>query len=190
MKALPTLFLMASVLVARWSRQAWFLLIGLGFQLAGDMVIDLDRSGNIIPAMGLVCLAFVFYNLTFLQDMGGLSALGPTRRLLFAGIVLFTIAMAVVMALFLPTLMLPAVLTYVLLLTGMGLTSLLANYRTLAVTAGTVLYMITDASIGINEWVTPIPGAHFYFWPLYFAGQILIVQGLTKEKIGKWFFEK
>lgn len=189
-KALPTIFLCAAVIVNRRSNQSWFLLAGLLFQMGGDMILDFDRSGNIVPAMGLVCLAFVLYNLTFLQDLGTLAAIPTGRRVLFGGIVLFALIVGGVIVINLRPLMIPAVLTYVLLLAGMGITSLWANYRSVAVTLGCLLYMITDAAIGVNEWVQEIPGAHFFFWPIYFAGQILIAQGFIKEKTGLWFYEK
>jgi len=162
----------------------FYVMAALVFSWGGDVFLMLD---NMFTA-GLVSflVAHIFY-ITAYQKTGAAS--GELKPLDIMKFVLFG---AVVMWLLYPGLggMLPSVLAYMVVLLSMGIWAHKRRGATTAVSftlvsAGAMLFVISDGLIAINKFAFEIPAERILVMSTYISAQYLIVQGLLKHDVAR-----
>ena len=185
-KSIPTVVLAILVYRHRTSLSEFYLFCAILLQSVGDVIIDFDRTANVIPAMLFTAMAHTMYNATFLRDRKVLSIVPSAKKVLalFLGLygLLFGAFLIYNVALKQEWLMLPLIGVYIVLLTGVAVNALLANFRGSWIALGAVFYIITDSVLGYHLYVSPIHGNHFWTWPMYYSGQLLITLNYIREK--------
>ena len=162
----------------------FYVMAALVFSWGGDVFLMLD---NMFTA-GLVSflVAHIFY-ITAYQKTGAAS--GELKPLDIMKFVLFG---AVVMWLLYPGLggMLLPVLAYMVVLLSMGIWAHKRRGATTAisftlVSAGAMLFVISDGLIAINKFAFEIPAERILVMSTYISAQYLIVQGLLKHDMAR-----
>ena len=165
--------------VFRLKSQGW-LLAALAGSLAGDVALMLP--GLFLPGLGSFLLAHLAYIALF--HRGGVRWLASRRALalaLLAGAAMYA---------FLWTGGLPAplrapVAAYVLVIALMAAQAW-ARYRALGdaaarrVALGACFFLLSDALLATNQFVTPLPWAPLWVLATYYAAQALIVHGMLR----------
>jgi len=159
----------------------FYVMAALVFSWGGDVFLMLDNMFTAGLASFLV--AHIFY-ITAYQKTGAAS--GELRLLDIMKFVLFG---AVVMWLLYPGLggMLIPVLAYMVVLLSMGVWAHKRRGATTAisftlVSAGAMLFVISDGLIAINKFAFEIPAERILVMSTYITAQYLIVQGLIRHK--------
>jgi uncharacterized membrane protein YhhN len=156
----------------------------LVFSWGGDVFLMLD--GMFTPGLVSFLVAHIFY-ITAYQKTGAAS--GELRLL---DIIKFVLFGAIVMWLLYPGLgdMLLPVLAYMLVLLSMGVWAHKRRGATTAVSftlvsAGAMLFVISDGLIAINKFAFEIPAERILVMSTYITAQYLIVQGLLKHEVAR-----
>jgi len=159
----------------------FYVMAALVFSWGGDVFLMLDNMFTAGLASFLV--AHIFY-ITAYQKTGAAS--GELRLLDIMKFVLFG---AVVMWLLYPGLggMLIPVLAYMVVLLSMGVWAHKRRGATTAisftlVSAGAMLFVISDGLIAINKFAFEIPAERILVMSTYITAQYLIVQGLIRHE--------
>ncbi|WP_066268803.1 lysoplasmalogenase family protein [Hydrogenophaga palleronii] len=164
-------------------RAHWLLLGALVASLAGDAFLMFP--GFFIPGLASFLIAHLAYIALFRQDAPWFA----NRRVLAA-----TVGMGVVMYAFLWLGGLPAALrgpvaAYVLVIAlmaaqAMGRALHLRNHAAVAVAISTVFFMLSDALLATNRFVSPLPMSQVWVLGTYYAAQVLIVVGMLRGLAG------
>ncbi len=159
-----------------------FLLLALGFSLAGD--VFLMFPGYFIPGLVSFLIAHLAYIALFRQG----QAWFPSRRALA-----ITLGLGAAMYAFLwqgglpPALRIP-VAAYVVVIALMaaqaiGRATVLHSgpqgRAAIGVAVGAGFFMLSDSLLAINKFVSPLPMAQVWVLSTYYAAQILIVHNLV-----------
>ena len=162
----------------------FYVMAALVFSWGGDVFLMLDNMFTAGLASFLV--AHIFY-ITAYQKTGAAS--GELKPLDIMKFVLFG---AVVMWLLYPGLggMLLSVLAYMVVLLSMGIWAHKRRGATTAVSftlvsAGAMLFVISDGLIAINKFAFEIPAERILVMSTYISAQYLIVQGLLKHDVAR-----
>ncbi|MCS6884978.1 MAG: lysoplasmalogenase [Acidobacteriota bacterium] len=170
-KALPILWLALIVLLSDGS-VTQLIFAALVFCAAGDIALDLDRTKYFLHGLTLFLVAHLFYIAAFLKLDG------PQPRSIFAlSLTLYAVAMSLVLK---PKLgkLAPAVYTYIITITAMGITA--ARHNT-EIATGAALFIISDSLIAIDKFVRPIPAATYWIMITYYLAQYLITEGILNQ---------
>lgn len=175
----------ASLAVLVWQqRQSWqetLLVVALCFHSVGDVLLDWDRTKLFLPAVGTFMVGHALYLVTFWPSRMALSALPVAKQTLVGTLVLYGIAMAAFIIPHLPKNMLAMVAVYMFVILAMAFVATCANFRNPWVIVGALLYVLSDSLIAVNTFVRPLGAAAHLIWPLYYAGQLLIVTGFLNR---------
>jgi alkylglycerol monooxygenase len=177
-KPLAMLLAIASVLqrVGRLRQASRFdlkLLAALVLCLAGDVFLMLE--GFFIPGLVSFLAAHLCYLVLFRQGVRWFPSAGALAATLGAAAVMYAILFP-----HLGPVLKIAVAAYALVIAGMagqaiGRALVLRDGASMAVAAGAVLFMLSDALLAINRFASPIPMAQFWVLATYYAAQVLIV---------------
>jgi uncharacterized membrane protein YhhN len=161
-----------------------WLLAALAGSLAGD--VFLMFPGWFIPGLVAFLLAHIAYLVLLRQGVGWF----PSRRTLAA-----TLGVGAAMYVFLWTGGLPAglrapVAAYVTVIALMaaqaiGRATVLRDPASMLVAVGAGCFMLSDALLATNRFVTPLPLAPFWVLTSYYAAQMLIVGGWLRGPHGQ-----
>jgi len=163
----------------RLRRSDALLLVALAFSLAGDAFLMFP--GFFIPGLVAFLLAHLAYIALFRQDAPWFAS----RRALAA-----TLGIGVAMYAFLwqgglPGALRGPVAAYVLVIAlmaaqAMGRATVQRNPAALAVAVGTGFFMLSDALLATNRFVSPLPMSQAWVLGTYYAAQVLIVMGVLR----------
>lgn len=179
----PLTMLVALAIVARAPTQpgrAW-LLAALAASLAGDVFLMLD--GHFIPGLLAFLLAHIAYIARFRLDAPWLSSPPALRVVAVVGLGMY----AVLWTGGLPAELRIPVALYVCAIGAMvaqafGRSALLQDGPSRLVAAGAVCFMLSDALLALNRFVTPLPASAFWVLTSYYAAQCLLVTGLLRAR--------
>ncbi|GAB4022673.1 lysoplasmalogenase [Spirosoma koreense] len=171
------------------SKAARWVLIGMGFALAGDVFLMIREVDLFAPGLGAFLAMQLCYCIAFWQ-----STRQPGYRLNIRSFWLKAILFGLYAVLFLlalrpafrqsPTLAVLwwPVVVYAVCLCAMGLLATLRQGlpRYGQVVAGALLFMASDSVLAINKFLILIPGATWLIMSTYAAAQYLIVVGMTQ----------
>ena len=170
--------LVIAFVVLRWRRkqrplafEGW-LLAALGLSLAGDVLLMLP--GRFIPGLVAFLLAHLCFIALFRQGVGWM----PRPRALLATLAVGAAMYAVLFPSLGPVLRV-AVGVYVAVIATMaaqaiGRAAVLRNPAAMAVAAGSLLFMLSDALLAINRFSMPLPLAPLWVLATYYGAQLLI----------------
>ena len=180
-KGLAIAALAAMVWRQRQSPQETWLAAALLCHSAGDILLEVARTELFLPAVGAFFCGHALYLKTFWQNLAPRSRMRTGNKLLAAAVLIFALTMASILLPHLPeSLRLPLVL-YMIALGAMAVIAVLSDFSTRIVAVGALLYLFSDALIGIDTFVRPLAlGAHL-IWPAYYAGQLAIVSGILQN---------
>ena len=161
----------------------WRLLVALAliFSWGGDVLLMLDDM--FVAGLVSFLIAHIFYIIAYQKTGAGKGKLRPFDIAAFAlyGIVLIWILYPGLDGMLVP------VIAYALVLLTMGIWAHkrrgeTANASFRYVSAGVILFVISDSLIAVNKFVFDVPGERLLVMSTYIAAQFLIVQGLLKHK--------
>ena len=179
-KPLPmaiAILLIASKLYASRAGDTFYalLLVALGASLAGDVLLMLPGD-HFIAGLAAFLLAHGAYLTMFRQGVGWFPSRVALAATLLPG--------ALVLALLWPGLhgaLLPAaVAVYVLMIAlmaaqALGRAAVLGDTNSRLAAGGAAIFMLSDAVLGVDRFVAPVPLAPLWVLGCYFAAQTLIV---------------
>lgn len=176
-----TMVLAMAVVVARTGAaqrrgMGTVLLLGaLAFSLAGD--VFLMFPGYFVPGLLAFLLAHLAYIALFRQD----APWFPSRRALVAALGIGAAMYAFLWQGGLPTALRVPVAVYVAVIALMtaqaiGRATALRSGAALGVALGAGVFMLSDALLAVNRFVTPLPMAQLWVLTTYYMAQILIVR--------------
>ena len=166
---------------------SWRLLVvpALVFSWGGDVFLMLDDM--FIAGLASFLVAHIFYIIAYQKTGAGKGKLRPFDIAAFA---LYGIALMWILYPGLGGMLIPVML-YALVLLTMGVwahkrrgATAIASFR--YVTAGVILFVISDSLIAVNKFAFDVPGERLLVMSTYIAAQFLIIQGLLKHKTTWW----
>jgi alkenylglycerophosphocholine/alkenylglycerophosphoethanolamine hydrolase len=162
-------------------RDGWLLGAALLFSSAGDVFLGVDGDGLFIYGLGSFLIAHLLYTALFARSRPRPLAARPAQWSLMAALVLYSGALGAWLYPSLGDLSLPVV-AYVSAITLMGLSAILAGFRTRWVIVGALLFIISDSLIGVTRFKTALGFGDYLIWATYYAGQAGIALGFLREK--------
>ena len=174
-------FISASKVYPAWR---FYVMAALVFSWGGDVFLMLDNMFTAGLASFLV--AHIFYIIAY-QKTGAAS--GKLKSLDIIKFVLFGVVLIWVLYPKLGGMLIP-VLAYALVLLSMGIWAHKRRGATTAVSftlvsAGAMLFVISDGLIAINKFAFEIPAERILVMSTYITAQYLIVQGLLKHEVAR-----
>ncbi|MEA3358626.1 MAG: lysoplasmalogenase [Thermodesulfobacteriota bacterium] len=181
----PFAYLIKSIPVLSLSLLAFFnikgikgKLIGIGllFSGAGDIILELDRSGYFTYGLGAFLIAHIFYISAFISE----SELKRTRSL----ISLSMLAYCFIIGYFLiPNLgdMIVPVTAYLCVILAMGISASIGSSNHYLVVIGACFFILSDSIIAINRFLEPISYSSFWIMITYYPAQFLIAFGSSRK---------
>lgn len=165
---------------AGWTRARWLLSAALLFSLAGDVFLMLPGN-TFIAGLASFLVAHLFYIALFLQGQRWLPHRGA---LALVGLVALGMYATLWTGLGDPVLKV-AVAAYVLVIALMasqavGRATVLGTAAAQRVAAGAAIFMVSDATLAINKFVTHVPQASFWILATYYTAQLLILHNATQ----------
>lgn len=174
LKAVPVACLIVIALRSFNSIRRIFVLLALIFCVAGDILLDLDRSANFKLALAAFLIGHIFYIATFLQTV----RLEKRRVPWLAGIAAYLIAVAFFLR-NIPGDVIVPVMAYLVVIGFMAISSFLMADFSWLVSLGSLVFVASDTIIAVNKFLRPLPNSTLYNIGLYFAAQMLIILGLV-----------
>ena len=179
-KPLPmaiAILLIASKLYASRAGDTFYalLLVALGASLAGDVLLMLPGD-HFIAGLVAFLLAHGAYLTMFRQGVGWF----PSRVALAATLLLGALVLALLWPGLHGALLPAAVAVYVLMIAlmaaqALGRAAVLGDTKSRLAAGGAAIFMLSDAVLGVDRFVAPVPLAPLWVLGCYFAAQTLIV---------------
>jgi len=159
----------------------------LALSSLGDFLLGVRRLGSLdaeslfLLGLGSFLLAHVVYIAMFRKyRLSVWWKPGPVRLLGVLTIVVVLGSMLGILRHSLGPLLLPVVV-YSLVLSGMGISAMLADLGTPLAGFGALLFIASDAMIAINRFRGPFPGNEQLIWITYYSAQFLILRGVERR---------
>jgi uncharacterized membrane protein YhhN len=150
--------------------------ISLLFSTLGDIFLGLRREDMFIYGLASFLVAHIFYVILFIKKFPRPLATTSGQKLLLLLLVVYSAAFIMWLVPGLGNFMLP-VLAYVLVITAMCMTAILARFSSSWVVAGAVLFLISDSMIGAGRFREPAPLSNYLVWITYYLAQFFITIG-------------
>jgi alkenylglycerophosphocholine hydrolase len=178
-KGIPVLCLIVISLRNFRGGRRILVLLALLFCLAGDILLDLDRSANFKPALAAFLLGHIFYIVVFVGKIRF-----EKRRLPWLIIATVYIGLiAFILRTMSPEFVLP-VYAYMVVIGAMWFVSYLMDNFSIMISLGAMIFVLSDTIIAVNKFLKPLPYSTIFNIGFYFTAQILIIIGLiVREKI-------
>lgn len=173
LKILPLISLLILAVRNFKGKRRILLIMALLFCMAGDVLLDLDRSANFKPALVSFLIGHLFYIFLFLS--GGLDLRSRLPMLLVT--LVYSLTVGFILSSIDPEFLLP-VFAYLTVISLMTLSAFSMKDFSWLIAAGASVFMFSDTIIAVNKFLQPIPYSTVFNISLYYAAQILIVLGL------------
>ena len=172
-KALPILVLAGLARVSLEGRTRLFMTAALLLSACGDSLLELDMF---TPGLGAFLLAQLCYAWFFFSQRRDLKTL-PYGRLLIIVAIIPSVSIPVVA--YAGNLLVPVTI-YMSAIALMGISAALYRQPSNILFIGALLFIASDSMIGINRFVSPLPGASYAIMLTYYAAQLLILWGVMR----------
>lgn len=150
-------------------------IIGIALLLSagGDIALAIDHDRYFVIGLGLFLLAHIAYVIGFAQQLAWQTiALIP---IIFIAIFAGTLTQRLYPHL--GKLHLP-VLCYIIVIGLMGVTASLFSPFNWLLVIGTLIFMVSDASIAVDKFLQPLPARDYLVMTTYYLAQFLILYAL------------
>ncbi len=178
-------FPLALLLIASFSLQPWAIVVAVLCSLAGDVSGQLHQF---VPQMGFFAIAHLFFIGYFLAlGLKNKRAKGkPVKGWWFALATLFAVALYYIASEkiipFAPEgVVRTGMYVYAGLIVVMMWSALMQRDWMWGV--GAVLFVLSDAILAVNKFVSPVPDGSFLIMATYYAAQLLIFVRCAKERL-------
>ncbi len=172
LKALPALLLAGLALTRLSATRRRILSVAFVAAAAGDALLDVDGTANLAPGLGCFLVMQIGFAIDFARQARGAPARWPLVALLVAaGVGLLIVAWPRLGDLAVP------VVVYVAALVTMTWTALRVRERPW-IGRGALLFVASDALIGVSQFVMPFPAPTAIIVALYYAAMLMIGRGL------------
>jgi len=165
------------------SREIPILGLALAFSSLGDILLDLNPDRLFVLGLGSFLLVHVIYSFLFLRNRPRPLLIDTPVLLLLLALGLYVGALCAWLLPNLGGLMVPVAL-YMLAITTMVITAILARFPAPWVMLGAILFLISDSLLAVNRFKTTIAYHDFLVWSTYYAGQYCIAIGFLQSKLG------
>jgi uncharacterized membrane protein YhhN len=145
----------------------------------GDFFLALDFPQSFAAGMGAFLLAQLSFIACFWPRRRAIATLAPSEKVILAVVMVWAIGLAVWL-LPLAGVMAPALMVYFGALSLMALLALGSNAPKVA-KIGALLFFLSDSLIGIDRFVSPLPGRHLAVMGSYYLAQALLFWGLMRK---------
>ncbi len=159
-----------------------WLFLGLAFHSIGDVIIDFEGDFSLLVAIFPFMIGHLSYAYTFYQDRRKFTKLATWEKAFIVFIILYGVAFSTILSTHLPLHFFIAVNMYIVIILGMVILSMVADYPEKLVLVGALLYVISDSLIAVDAFVLSLPWSPFLTWPTYLLGQLFITIGYLSEK--------
>ena len=178
----PLVMVFAIIFVAASARSTWargrfgtYLLLALVFSMGGDIAL-LWPETLFVMGLGLFLIAHIFYIVLFRQGQTWF----PSRKALVLVLAVGSGMYAVIWPGLADPVLKVAVAAYVTVISLMaaqaiGRATVLGDVASRWVAVGACIFMVSDACIAINKFLTPVPLALLWILATYYTAQLLIV---------------
>lgn len=188
--AKPAAMMFALIFVAThpaWTRdkghfhsQKYALILALSASLLGDVLLMLSER-LFVGGLAAFLLAHLAYLAVFSRGVGWWPDRRPLGLTLGIGVLMYAVLWPG-----LPTALRGPVAAYVLAIAAMvaqalGRAIVLGNRAAWTVGWGALAFMLSDALLGLNRFVQPLPLAPLWVLSSYYLAQVLIVWGLLAQ---------
>ena len=171
LKVMPSLVLTGAIVSTYRRHQRVLMLVTLWMNVAGDVLLNVDRTRFFMAALVCFLMAHVMYTALFARSFDYRSR---ARMIVLVGVLLFAACLAVALARTPAEFRVP-VYAYLAIITVMASSAVVNRSLRLAVGIGAILFMVGDALIAINKFVVPIPSYTYVSIPIYFTAQIVMI---------------
>jgi uncharacterized membrane protein YhhN len=159
-----------------------WLTIALVFSCLGDVFLGVGRNDFFLFGLLSFLVAHLIYIGLFTHNFPRPLRLRLEQKIIVAGVLAFSLAMAYWLWDGLGAMKIPA-LIYLCAITMMCITATLMSLPKRAVVIGALLFLISDSLIAANKFKTAIPWSEYTIWLTYYVGQCLIALGFLREKL-------
>ncbi|PHS21895.1 MAG: hypothetical protein COA84_14780 [Robiginitomaculum sp.] len=178
-KAAPIWLLALMAIIAKETPLHKRLAMAFVFSGFGDFFLALDFPQSFAAGMGSFLLAQLSFIACFWPRRRAIATLAPSEKVILVMVMVWTIGLGVWL-LPLAGVMAPALMVYFGALSLMVLLALGGNAPKVAKT-GALLFFLSDSLIGIDRFVSPLPGRHFAVMGSYYLAQALLFWGLMRK---------
>ena len=175
-KSIPVLSLSLLTLFNIKGTRGTLISIGLLCSGAGDIILELDRSGYFTYGLVAFLIAHIFYISAFITK--------PKLQKLRSFIALSMIVYGYIIGyLLIPNLgdMTIPVMVYLCVIVVMGISASIGGSIHYLVIAGACLFILSDSIIAINRFLAPVPYSSFWIMITYYPAQFCIAVGSSKQ---------
>lgn len=152
------------------TRYGWLILVGLGFGLLGDLLLEWRSAAGFLLGLGAFFLGHLVYLAGFLLDGPDWAVVGIALLVTL----LVGVGVAVWLHAHLPPDLVVAVRAYIVVIAAMTAAAVgLAGTRPLA-TAGAIAFFASDVAVARDRFVAASFANRAWGLPLYYLGQVLI----------------
>ena len=180
-KGLAVASLAAIVWQQRQSTQEAWLAAALLSHSVGDVLLEIDRTELFLPAVGAFLCGHVLYLIAFWPDVVRVRQLSAMNKGLILAVATFGLVMGTILYPHLPRALTPPVVIYMFAICAMAIAAIAMNYSPKWVVVGALLYLFSDALIGLDTFVSPLALSAYFVWPAYYFGQLLIGLGFLRR---------
>jgi len=163
-----------------------FIVAGLLFSWAGDIILEFSDSNANMFIPGLVCflLTHIMYLIVFIKTPGKNSIIGK-HSLLLLPVIIYGVTLVIYLYGDLKEMKLPVIMyALVILLMLAGAINRIEKVKKKSfclVLAGAILFVISDSAISINKFSFKFEYSGILIMSTYIAAQYLIVKGYIEQ---------
>lgn len=154
-----------------------FISIGLLFSGAGDIILELDRSGYFTYGLVAFLIAHIFYISAFITK----PKLKKLRSFIALSMIVYGSIIGYVLIPDLGDMTVP-VMVYLCVIVLMGISASIGGSIHYLVVAGACFFILSDSIIAINRFVAPVPCSSFWIMITYYPAQFCIAFGSSKQQ--------
>ncbi len=143
----------------------------------GDILLDVDPERLFVPGLCAFLAAHVIYTVLFATNRSYWQRIETPRRALLIAVPVYVFLVSVWLVPDTGPLKIPVTI-YICAITAMTTTALGSRFPW-SVTAGALLFMVSDSLLAIAKFNGPFPARGYLVWATYYAAQYLIVTGAS-----------
>lgn len=169
-KALPIFILLGVAWVSLRGSARLSIAAALLFSAGGDIFLEMNQftPGLASFLVAQLCYAWYFFSQRTTDAL-------PYARLILIAVIMLSVSFPIISH---AGETVVAVAIYMSAITTMGIAAAFFRAPSMLVFVGALLFIASDSMIGINRFVTPLPGSSYAIMLTYYGAQLLILWGV------------
>ena len=156
-------------------RSAGLLSVALFASSAGDVLLEVGPERLFVPGLCAFLAAHLLYTVLFAANRSCWQRIETPRRVLMVAVPVYVLLISLWLVPETGALKIP-VTVYIFAITAMTITALGSRFGW-RVSAGALLFMLSDTLLAIGKFNGPFLGRGYLVWVTYYTAQYLIVTG-------------